>query len=107
MDTETMSIILSTQFFYTALVTLPERKPAGAGVYTLRCTVNKCLYSSDIRFPSSVGTSVGVGNLDGRMVLSFPQIYIYASICTSLKCLILHCNVSIVAETNAKCKIYF
>ena len=45
---------------------LAGTQAAGAGVYTLRCTVNKCLYSSDIRFPSSVGTSVGVGNLDAE-----------------------------------------
>lgn len=45
---------------------LAGTQATGAGVYTLRCTVNKCLYSSDIRFPCSVGTSVGVGNLDAE-----------------------------------------
>lgn len=65
MDTETMSIILSTSFLYCSC-NLAGTQAAGAGVYTLRCTVNKCLYSSDIRFPSSVGTSVGVGNLDAE-----------------------------------------
>ena len=65
MDTETMSIILSTSSFILLLY-LAGTQAAGAGVYTLRCTVNKCLYSSDIRFPSSVGTSVGVGNLDAE-----------------------------------------
>ena len=37
---------------------------AGAGVNVTRGTVHNCLYAHDIRFPSSVRSSMGVRNLD-------------------------------------------
>lgn len=66
MSTESSVLILITNSDLYCSCNLAGTQAAGASVYTLRCTVNKCLYSSDIRFPCSVGTSVGVGNLDAE-----------------------------------------
>lgn len=66
MSTESSVLILITNSDLYCSCNLAGTQAAGASVYTLRCTVNKCLYSSDIRFPCSVCTSVGVGNLDAE-----------------------------------------
>ena len=78
---------------------------AGAGVYTLRCTVNKCLYSSDIRFPSSVGTSVGMGDLNAKGYALAANIALCHFSCTSF---FVSCIADIILpQHRRKCKIFF
>ena len=45
---------------------LAGTQATGAGVNTLRCTVYDSLNTLYVWLPSSVGTSVGVGNLDAE-----------------------------------------
>ena len=45
---------------------LTRTQATGAGINTLRASIHNCPYTLNVGFPSSVGTSVGVGNLDAE-----------------------------------------
>ena len=76
MDTETMSIIFIDQFFYTALVTLPERKQRVQAYTRFGVPLTSAFTRLIFGFQDSVGTSVGVGNLDAERIRPFRKFHI-------------------------------
>ena len=78
----------------------------GAGVDVARCAVDNCLNALYVGFPSSVGSSVRMGNLDSeRDVLTADIAFCHVSAppYTTLN----KVNSNILSDSQGKCKLFF
>ena len=84
----------------------PGTQAAGAGVNTLGSTIHNCFYAADIGFPSSVRTTMGVGNLNAESDVLAANITL-CHVCTSFMWNDLKCNIGILSDLERKSKCFF
>ena len=80
---------------------------AGAGVNVTRGTVHNCLYTHDIRFPSSVRSSMGVRNLNSEGYALTAEIAFCHLSAPPFKIRKLTENSIILSDVFSDCKAFF
>lgn len=84
---------------------LTGTQAAGAGVNTLGSTIHNCSYAADIGFPGSVGTTMGVGNLNAESDVLAANLTL-CHVCTSFMWNDLKCNIGILSDLKRKSKCF-